>query len=379
MATLADTKTSFTDVASDLMQIASPRQSRFYPSLSFAAGLPAAILPRGSESSLDALKYGSSSVLVAAAGRGAHDGCRGHLFERRSVGQVSRSERSAGYAREVRRGAGERRTDMNLMAERAELLGRYRRLRALMRDLHSELTRMVPKDTLTQCARKLGLLVHDTLVFDSEEEMSVLMDYCIYDGWVGQHNAVTRFLAKQPYAAGTDQALLLDGMSRARYSLFQVESVAEGVGINCRDVLRGDGGTIVDEGLGNTASHAVVFAGRLVVLPELGMTTGAVLGVDADTLADIVNVLENEAEGVGGADINNLTPPEAAALSSLIIRCVLGRGTPARDAPQEPGRSAETRQPRQSGGERPSRNEPCPCGSGRKYKRCCGRAEQPGA
>ncbi|HNQ22813.1 MAG TPA: SEC-C domain-containing protein [Phycisphaerae bacterium] len=268
---------------------------------------------------------------------------------------------------------------MNLMAERAELLGRYRRLRALMRDLHSELTRMVPKDTLTQCARKLGLLVHDTLVFDSEEEMSVLMDYCIYDGWVGQHNAVTRFLAKQPYAAGTDQALLLDGMSRARYSLFQVESVAEGVGINCRDVLRGDGGTIVDEGLGNTASHAVVFAGRLVVLPELGMTTGAVLGVDADTLADIVNVLENEAEGVGGADINNLTPPEAAALSSLIIRCVLGRGTPARDAPQEPGRSAETRQPRQSGGERPSRNEPCPCGSGRKYKRCCGRAEQPGA
>ena len=140
---------------------------------------------------------------------------------------------------------------MNLMAERTELLWRYRQLRAAMRELHSELMGMVPKDTFTECGQKLGFLVDGTLVFETEDEMSVLMDYCLYDAWSGQHNAVTRFLAKQPYAAGTDQALLLDAMSRARYSLFQVESVAEGLGVNCRDILRGDGGTIVDEGLGN--------------------------------------------------------------------------------------------------------------------------------
>ncbi|WP_420410429.1 SEC-C metal-binding domain-containing protein [Hoeflea sp.] len=25
-------------------------------------------------------------------------------------------------------------------------------------------------------------------------------------------------------------------------------------------------------------------------------------------------------------------------------------------------------------GKKPGRNDPCPCGSGRKYKACCGRA-----
>ncbi len=268
---------------------------------------------------------------------------------------------------------------MNLIAERAALLRRYRQLRAIMRDLHSELLKSLPKDTFTECGRKLGFQVNGTLVFETEDEASVLADYCLYDGWSGQHSAVTRFLAKQPYPAGTDQTLLLDAMSRARYSLFQVESVAEGVGVNCRDVLRGDGGTIVDEGLGNTAVPGVIVAGRLVVLPELSMTTGAGLVIDADTLEDIQNVLEDGVQGIGQADFNNLTRQEAAVLSSMIIRCALARGTPSPGTTQEPGRRTETRQHRLSTARRPSRNEPCPCGSGKKYKQCCGRAEQPGA
>lgn len=264
---------------------------------------------------------------------------------------------------------------MGLIAERDALLGRYRQLRATMRDLHTELMHTLPKGMFTECGRKLGCLVGGTLVFETEDEASVLMDYCLYDGWSGQHNAVTRFVANRPYAAGTDQALLLDAMLRARYSLFQVESVAEGLGVNCRDILRGDGGTIVDEGLGNTAAPGVIVAGRLVVLPELSMTTGAGLVIDADTLEDIQKVLEDGAQGIGQADFNNLTRQEAAVLSSMIIRCALARGTPSRGAAQEPGRGAETRRRRQSTARRPSRNEPCPCGSGKKFKRCCGRAE----
>ena len=35
-------------------------------------------------------------------------------------------------------------------------------------------------------------------------------------------------------------------------------------------------------------------------------------------------------------------------------------------------RSAAASQPKQSRSTRPGRNDPCPCGSGKKYKRCCG-------
>ncbi len=247
-----------------------------------------------------------------------------------------------------------------------------------MRDLHTELMRTLPKGMFTECGRKLGCLVDGTLVFESEDEASVLADYCIYDGWSDQHNAVTRFVANQPYAAGTDEALLLDAMLRARYSLFQVESVANGLGVNCRDILRGDGGTIVDEGLGSTAVPGVIVAGRLVALPELSMTTGAALAIDADVLEDITRTLEDGVKGITGYDLNDLTHEQEAALSSAIIRCALASGTPSKHAMHEPGRSETSPRRRRSTARRPSRNEPCPCGSGRKFKRCCGRAAQPG-
>lgn len=30
---------------------------------------------------------------------------------------------------------------------------------------------------------------------------------------------------------------------------------------------------------------------------------------------------------------------------------------------------------RAKGGDAPGRNDPCPCGSGKKYKKCCGKAK----
>ena len=59
---------------------------------------------------------------------------------------------------------------MNLTVERSELLERYRRLRAIMRDLHSELGHSVSKDTFTRCGEKLGFFVDGTLVFETEDE-----------------------------------------------------------------------------------------------------------------------------------------------------------------------------------------------------------------
>ncbi len=255
---------------------------------------------------------------------------------------------------------------MDLIAEPAALLRRYRQLRATMRDLHTELMDTLPKDTYTACGQKLGLLVGGMLVFDSEDELTLLMDYCLYDGWSGQHNAVTRFLARQPYAPGTDQALLLDAMSRARYSLFEVESVAEGLGVNCRDLLRGDGGSIVDECLGSTAVPGVIVAGRVVVLPELTMTSGAALAFRPDVLEDIRRTLEDGALAGAHADFNNLAAQEESELSATILRSLLARGRPSRATTPGPGGGAEFSRIRQSATRRTSRNEPCPCGSGRK-------------
>jgi hypothetical protein len=150
-------------------------------------------------------------------------------------------------------------------------------------------------------------------------------------------------------------------MSSARYSLFQVQSVARGVGVNCLDILRGDGGSIIDEGLGATAVMGLVLATRLVALPEFAMTTGATLPVDADALEPIRDVLE-----VGKVDYNRLSRQQEAEMSSVIIRCAASGGASSRISHERPARAASVP-------ERVSRNAPCPCGSGKKYKKCCGR------
>jgi hypothetical protein len=98
---------------------------------------------------------------------------------------------------------------MNIAEERDKLLERYRQIRGLSQSLHSKLLDQVSRETLISCGKKLGFLVKGSLVFDSEEQSHVLMDYCIYDGWSGEHNAVTRFLAQQPCPPGSDEMLLL--------------------------------------------------------------------------------------------------------------------------------------------------------------------------
>lgn len=73
-----------------------------------------------------------------------------------------------------------------------EQLARYRQLRAIQKDLHRTLPDKLPKNTIQECGTALGIYKNDTLVLSSESEMSVLMDYCLYDyRWDG-HNVIER-------------------------------------------------------------------------------------------------------------------------------------------------------------------------------------------
>jgi len=105
----------------------------------------------------------------------------------------------------------------------------------------------------------------------------------------------------------------------------------------------------------------VVFACHLVVVPELSMTSGAPLPIDADTLVAIQGVLKEKAQEFSRPECKQSACEQQAEVASLIIRCALGR-------------QPVSRLTRPASDRRPSRNEPCPCGSGRKFKRCCGRA-----
>ena len=205
-------------------------------------------------------------------------------------------------------------------------------MREIRLRLNNVLVGTIPKRTLQECGRKLGFLRKGTLVFDTEDEMSVLMDYCLYDPGPDGRTLVSTFLEKSPPPADSAEMVALQAMTHSYYSLFQITDVERGVGVSVQDLLRDETGFLVDIGFGNT---------RMKQAPET-------------------------------FNFHQITPRQEADLAALIIRTCRDSGASSHIAYAEPG--SQTRPISSgSGTGRTGRNEPCPCGSGKKFKMCCGR------
>ena len=73
-------------------------------------------------------------------------------------------------------------------------------------------------------------------------------------------------------------------------------------------------------------------------------------------------------------DVRDFTQEEMSDLSAFITRTLLAAGASDHIRYESKGESRHASAgPIAHHESKPGRNEPCPCGSGRKYKNCCGR------
>jgi hypothetical protein len=267
------------------------------------------------------------------------------------------------------------------MSAHSDLLDRYKRIREVRFRLNNLLVETIPKQTMEDCARKLGLYRRGTLVFGSEDEMAVLMDYCIYQAEADGRNLVAKYLENSPPPADSEEMSALHAMTEAYYSLFQVTDLEQGVGVAVQDLLRDETGFIMDIGFGSTASRRLTLATRVFPFEGVLTTGGAALPVDPAVGKRIFSELAKKKQTPETFDFKRITPQQEAELAALIIRTCLSSGMSSHVAYAEPGArtGSPTRRALAPGpgtiaeAPRPGRNEPCPCGSGKKYKLCCGR------
>jgi hypothetical protein len=269
------------------------------------------------------------------------------------------------------------------MIDQSALLADYHRLREVSRALHNRLIKQLSKPVLTASAEDLGLLGpgpgrhgEDVLLLEDEYEISVLMDYCLYHGRRNGRTVIDQTVADAPPAAGTDELLLLQAMQEARFSVFAVEEAAPGIGVHVRDLLRDEPLFLVDIGFSQTAVPGLVLAGNVISLPQLSMTTGAMLPADGTILEDLVQQLQAQFGTTTVGQFRQLSRDDQSELAALVIRACLAGGAAsyveARDVTMGPApRPVHRARPRPS--QRHPRNAPCLCGSGQKYKRCCGK------
>ncbi len=252
------------------------------------------------------------------------------------------------------------------VADQAELVAHYKRLRAAGRKLSDKLVARLPKDVLEEGGRKLGIFREGTFVFDTEDEMAVLMDYCIYDVRRKGRNAIEQYLIESPPDPESIEMEHLRAMQHATYSIFFVESVIRGVGVTVRDILSEATLLIIDMGFASTAVPGALFASRLLRHEDFAMTGGAAIPIGAVPESEQAAVA-NELSRAVAVDAGGYFDP-----APLICRC-RQLGCTSDIQYQDPAgrpigrtRSIESNAPRKF-----NRNAPCPCGSGRKYKKCC--------
>ncbi|HEV3386943.1 MAG TPA: hypothetical protein VG097_19150, partial [Gemmata sp.] len=212
------------------------------------------------------------------------------------------------------------------MSRSEDLLARYKHLRQVGVELNTELAKSLSRDALDEGGKKLGILKGKVLALNTEDELTVLMDYCIHD--VRRHgiNAVERYLSESPPAPDSEEWIFLQALRQARYSLVEVESAEPGVGVHVRDLLRDESLFLVDVGFSRTAQVGMVLAARIVAPEGIRMTTGAVLPVGILSLAKRTQFLDGLRDIFAGKDFGNLSPEEASDWATSVIRSCLRQG-----------------------------------------------------
>ncbi len=265
-----------------------------------------------------------------------------------------------------------------------DVADRHRRLHAARYRLNNAIFARLPHESLNRGAHRLGMLQGKAIMFGDENEMSALMDYCIYDVFVRGHNAVEQYAIDFPPLPGSDESTNLEAMRRARYTMIVVLELASGVGCQIYDMFAEESRFLADVGFSNTAEPGMLVATRLLDFGDFVTTTGAPLPFgppDDDVKDEWLRVIEECADAEdfdpaplirmcfasGGASAIRYASPNG----DHELKVISSRKPSDEYSPKT--FSAHAKRKRATGSARAKENRRCRCGSGKMFKNCCGK------
>jgi hypothetical protein len=170
---------------------------------------------------------------------------------------------------------------------RTEILTRYRRLRQISKEHHHAVLGIIAPDVLLDWAKRLGLTEGKKVVLESEHEMTLAEDLATYLTRPGRSHPLDRYARAAQFSPGSDEALVLEAMRHARFSVWRVERRHETAGLILWDVMRGEETWLVDETMEKTPPLGVEIAGRLLRPEGFAMTARIVVPVNLDLLKEV--------------------------------------------------------------------------------------------
>ncbi len=167
---------------------------------------------------------------------------------------------------------------------RTEILTRYRRLRQISKEHHQAVLDIIALDVVLDWAKRLGLAQGRTVVLDSEHEMLLAEDLATYLPRLGRSHPLDRYARAARFAPDSDEAIVLEAMHHAHFSLWHVERRHETAGLILRDLLRGGEIWLIDEAMEKNARLGMEMAARLLKLEGFAMTARIIVPVTPDLI-----------------------------------------------------------------------------------------------
>jgi hypothetical protein len=182
----------------------------------------------------------------------------------------------------------------------------YKRLRPIMTSLHTDISRLVRKDDIFACAKRLRMLGRQdgkkVIHFEHDFEMDIFTDYQIYMHRPNGINAAQQMLNRNRYPAGSDERLLLDGMVKARFSVFMVKEIVRDAGFISFDLYTGEEFFIMDLTLPKHDVVGLMIGFRIFPFDGYWMHTGANLTLgkvrDAQSIKPLGNLSVKEEQNL---------------------------------------------------------------------------------
>lgn len=156
-------------------------------------------------------------------------------------------------------------------------LEEYQIIRGILKEIHQDLLFLDPSDMTNTSGRRLDVMEGKALFLETEHEMNVFMDYCLFQYYKNGKNIPQRYYNLHHFLYSGVKLDILKILKNARFSLLKIIEPVEESGIKVYDRLKDETYLMIDKGLHQTAKRNEPYAilTHYLEFPNFIITTGA--------------------------------------------------------------------------------------------------------
>ncbi|MEI7831953.1 MAG: SEC-C domain-containing protein [bacterium] len=238
------------------------------------------------------------------------------------------------------------------------LVARYSALRQITIEINNTILSVIPREAVLASAEALGLLHQGSIYFNSDSESMIFADHTIHANPRARCEYLDTYRKANAKTLTSEQSNMLIALENVRFTILRCEKASPGVGVQVYDVLRDHRFLLLDITLSHSAHVGLLVAAHIISIDDLHLTTGAGLPIlDQKVGRKVSAALPDENEIFDEA---NATGTYTTKITRILMEYI---AFIERQAESQSFERASQKVPR---------NAPCPCGSGKKYKICCG-------